>query len=360
MENQPYPPSQPPMNPPPPGYGPPLAQPPRRRSVFARVLIGALVVSLLMMLGFSMLVGMVALSTGGLGSERRVKEKFFSHNRDGQDKVAIITLNGVILEGDGFIKRQIDHALEDENLKAVVLRVDSPGGTVSGSDYILHHLRNLVAERKIPLVVSMGSMAASGGYYVSMAVGDTPNSIFAEPTTWTGSIGVKIPRYDLSKLLKTWGVEEDTIASGPYKTMGSLAKPLSPEEKKIFQSLVDDMFGRFKMIIREGRPKFEKDPEALDKLATGQIFDAPQALESGLIDKIGFVEDAVDRAIELAQLDPETVRVVQYKPEPTLASVLFEGESRSPQLDPAALLEMASPKAYYLSTWLPSALPAKQ
>ena len=102
---------------------------------------------------------------------------------------------------DGFIKRADRPVREDPIVVAVVARIDSPGGTVTGSDYIYHHLRELVEERKLPLVVSMGSVCASGGYYVAMAVGDQPNSIFAEPTTWTGSIGVIIPHFDLSGTL---------------------------------------------------------------------------------------------------------------------------------------------------------------
>ena len=114
-------------------------------------------------------------------------------------KIAIIDVAGAIMEGEGFVKRQIDaRAGRHRASSAVVLRVNSPGGTVTGSDYIYHHLRELVDERKLPMVVSMGSICASGGYYVAMAVGDEPDAIFAEPTTWTGSIGVIIPHYDLS------------------------------------------------------------------------------------------------------------------------------------------------------------------
>jgi len=333
-------------------YGPPPA-PPRRRVVRTLLFVFILVV-----LAVSLLLNMALLPGGlsGIAGSRRVQEEYFSHERYAPNKVAILKLEGVILTGDGFIKRQIDHAMEDASLKAIVLRVDSPGGTVSGSDFILHHLRELTKERGIPIVVSMGSVAASGGYYVSMAVGDTPETLFAEPTTWTGSIGVKIPHYDLSELLAGWGVKEDTIASHRLKTMGSLARPLSEEERKIFQTLVDNSFDRFKKIVREGRPRFAADPKELDKLATGQIYDADQALASGLVDRIGFVEDAVARAIELANLDPATVTVVRYKPEPTLATILFGDQARSQSAEWETLLEMTTPRVYYLSTWLPSAL----
>ena len=270
--------------------------------------------------------------------------------------MAIISVEGTILSGEGFVKKQIDRATEDSNVKAVVLRVDSPGGTITGSDYIYHHLREMAAKRKIPIVVSMGGLAASGGYYVSMACGDTPDVVFAEPTTWTGSIGVIIPHYDLSALLKDWGVKEDSIASHPLKTMGSLAKPMTQQEIEIFKALVDESFGRFKSIIRQGRPKFAKDPAALDELATGQIYTADQALANGLIDKIGFIESAIDRAIELAKLDKDDVEVVEYQREPNLASLLMGGQARQSSFDLAAMFDSAAPRAYYLYTSLPPLL----
>ena len=200
----------------------------------------------------------------------------------------------------------------------------------------------------------MGGIAASGGYYASMAVGDTPDTVFAEPTTWTGSIGVVIPHYNFAGLMKEIGVAEDSIASNPLKEMGSFSRPMTEEERKIFQALVEDGFTRFKDVVKYGRPKFKQDPAALDKLATGQVFTAEQAQQNGLIDKIGFVDDAVDRAIALAHLDKENVKVVRYKPEPSLANLLFGAQSAKPaNLDLAALLDMGTPRAYYLYTWLP-------
>ena len=305
------------------------------------------------MLNF-LLFGAAGLSQlGSVDSDHKVRERHFSHKKDAKDKVAILSVTGTILSGRGFVKDQIDQILKDSDVKAVVLRVDSPGGTITGSDYIYHHLSEMVAEREMPLVVSMGSLAASGGYYVSMACGETPEVIFAEPTTWTGSVGVVIPHYDLSKMLDEWGVAEDSIASHRLKTMGSLAKPMTEEEREIFQTLVDESFERFKGIIKNGRPKFAADPAALDKLATGQIFTANQALEDGLIDKIGFIEDAIDRAIELAGLDKNRVDVIEYKQEPNLASILMGAQAKSGSFDLSTMLDMAAPRAYYLCTWLP-------
>ncbi len=331
-----------------------FGQPPRRSRM--GLWLG---LALLLMAGLGILaVGVVGVATlaslAASPGERRVREEFFSHDRRGGEKVAIITLDGIILdEADGFVKRQIDRVEKDKDVKAVVLRINSPGGTISGSDYLHHHLTKLAKDREIPIVVSMGGIAASGGYYVAMAVGDTPDSIFAESSTFTGSIGVMIPRYDLSEMLQNWGIRYDSVASHDLKGMGSMAKPMTEQERELFQEIVDEGFTQFKDIIRSGRPSMRDDPEVLDKLATGQIFTASQAVQHGLVDRIGFIEIAIDRAIEVAGLDPDEVKVVRYKPEPSLAGILLGGEARGRPLDLKAIMELATPRAYYLCTWLP-------
>lgn len=336
--------------------------PPRRRSAFGLLLMLLLVLAL----GGSMFLNLALLFRGAFDSSSEVKEKFFSHARTGTQKVAILSIEGMILDGEGFVKRQIDRAIKDDSVKAVVLRIDSPGGSVNAADYMYHHLRKLGEEAKKPIVVSMGGVAASGGYYCAMAVGATPDTIFAEPTTWTGSIGVIIPHYNVASLLKQWGIKNDSIVSHPLKDALSFSREMSESERQLVQALVDDAFGRFKDVVKYGRPKFQKDSAALDKLATGQVFSATQAKEGGLVDKIGYVEEAIDRAIELAHLDKEDVRVVKYEPEPSLSDLLLGAQSRSPRLDVARgldlaqLLSVTSPRAYYLCSWLPSLVqPAK-
>lgn len=372
MEQGPKPSSHP-ENPPPcqPAHGPsqpsgppPLAQfaspqdlvlrrPPSRTGL--RVLVVLLLLGLAGSVLLNLVLGLGSLA--GLGSSsgsRTVRERFYSHEPSAADKVAIISLEGTILSSEGFIKDQIDQATDDEDVKAVVVRIDSPGGTITGSDQIYHQLCEMAEKKEIPIVISMGGLAASGGYYVAMACGDTPDTIFAEPTTWTGSIGVIIPHYDLSKLLDDWGVKQDSITSHPLKGMGSIAKPLTAQEREIFQVLVDEGFTLFKDVIYEGRPRFDQDPAALDKLATGQVYTAQQAVANGLVDKIGFLPAAVDRAIELAKLNPNSVRVVQYHREPTLADLFMTSQANQGRIDLAMLLDMTAPRAYYLCTWLPS------
>jgi protease IV len=193
------------QNPPPEGYpqSPVRAEvvyqpPPRRKAHWLmRMLVTLLVLGLLGSLAVNAILAMaVALSgIGGSEDEGRVQEKYYALNQQGTQKIAVLSIEGTILSGEGFFKQQIDHArkdIEEGHLKAIVLRVNSPGGTITGSDYMLHHLRKLADDKHIPIIVSMGGVAASGGYFVSMCVGDTSNTIFAEPTTWTGSIGVII------------------------------------------------------------------------------------------------------------------------------------------------------------------------
>ena len=316
-----------------------------------------------MALGFSILMN---LSLWGRyqeygGSEAQVREKYHSHSRAASDKVAIITVDGTIMAGDGFVKKQIDAVRHDDHVKAVVLRVDSPGGTVTGSDYIYHHLKELVAERKIPLVVSMGSIAASGGYYISMAAGPGNKRIYAEPTCWTGSIGVIIPHYDLAGLLARWDIQDDSISSHPLKQMGSptarLPEKYREEEKQILKQLVDATFERFKEIVLASRPGLKADEQSQETVFTGRIFTAGEAQQNHLVDELGFIEDAIDRAIELAKLEPKDVRVVKYnKPMNIFDQAFFGAEGRASQINLEALLDLSAPRAYYLCTLLPAAI----
>ncbi len=283
-----------------------------------------------------------------------INEQFHSGSASARDKIAIISLEGAIMDGDGFVKQQIDRVRDDDNVKAVVLRVDSPGGTVTASHYLFHHLKKLQKEKGIPMVVSMGGIAASGGYYVSMAVGDAKDTIFAEETTWTGSIGVIIPNYDVSKLMADWGIEDRSYASGPLKQMGSPTREAAPLETTTFQQLIDESFQGFKDVIAYGRPKLVKDEAAMTKVVTGQIFTAKQAQSLGLVDKLGYIEDAVARAAKLANLAEDKYRVVQYKQPPGLLDGISLIQSSARPLELGALLDMTAPRAYFLCTWLPS------
>jgi protease-4 len=274
------------------------------------------------------------------------------------------------MNAEGFIKKQIDRVREDEDVKAVVLRIDSPGGTVTASDALYHQLRKLATEdrgtkeNEFPIVVSMGGMCASGGYYLAMSAGGRDDVIFAEPSTWTGSIGVVIPHYDFSQLLANWKVEDDSIVSDKLKLMGSPTRQLSPEEKeqerKLLQELVDLSFARFKDVVLGGRPKLKDDEKSLKTVTTGRIFTAEQAKDLKLLDEIGFVDKAISRAVKLAGGDEKSMRCVKYEEPPGALKMILGADAptrpASSQFDLSALLDMTAPRAYYLCTWLPAVL----
>jgi protease-4 len=291
--------------------------------------------------------------------EGGITEKWHSLSKSPTaDKVAIVAIEGTIVGDAAFVKKQIDAVRDDERVKAIVVRVDSPGGTVTGSDYIYHHLKKLAADKRVPLVVSMGGIAASGGYYVAMAAGDVENTIYAEPTTWTGSIGVIIPHYQVADLLERWDIKDDSVASNPLKMMGSptrkFPEAVRAEEQQILQGLVDSSFGRFKEIVLASRPALRENKAVQDVVFTGRIFTAGQAQENLLVDRLGFVEDAIDRAIEMAKLDKQTVRVVKFeRTMGLLEQMLFGPQISKRPVDLSALVDLAVPRAYYLCSWLP-------
>jgi protease-4 len=306
-------------------------------------------------ISLSVMLGMMTRYREYFDDSGGIQERFHSGNEQAQQKIAIIEVNGMIGTSNQFVQRQIERVRDDDQVKAVVLRIDSPGGTITGSDYIYHHLQELRQDRDIPLVVSMGSIATSGGYYIAMAVGDQPQSIYAEPTTTTGSIGVIIPHFDLSGLLARYEIKDDSLVSHPRKKMLSMTHPISPADRDVLEAYLQDAFGRFKDVVRAGRPAYREDQAKLDELATGEIFSATQAKNDGLVDELGFIEDAIARAADLAELGKDDYRVIHYKSPMTLFDVLGSAQTRTQEARPwQALLELSVPKAYYLSTSLPA------
>ncbi|HZL91204.1 MAG TPA: signal peptide peptidase SppA [Pirellulaceae bacterium] len=320
--------------------------------------------------GFLTSGALLALLVGGMIYVARyvdpdgLEEKNVANWEEGEYKIAVITIDGVIgdADEDGYVLKQIQRVRKDESVRAIVVRVDSPGGVVSGADYILHHLRKLKKEKGVPMVVSMGGMAASGGYYVSMAVEDQDNSIFAEPTCVTGSIGVIMPHYDISGLLARFDVKDDSIVTHERKQMLAMTKPIPPEHREIIQKNINEMFARFKKIVQEGRPKFAKDPAALDVLATGEVFTADQAVANGLIDKVGFLEDALERAVELAKLNKSEVQAIRFKRPISMFDdlSLIQSRAKAPgSIDLSLIQDLATPRAYYLYTTLPTTMSSR-
>ncbi|MEO1497440.1 MAG: signal peptide peptidase SppA [Planctomycetota bacterium] len=318
---------------------------------FGKLLLIALGVCVLTIFGMS------AAYKQYFGDGQGPSERYHSLSREATQKIAVVTVSGAIMESDDFVERQLDRVEEDDNVVAVVLRIDSPGGTVTYSHRLYHQAKEMLAERELPMVVSMGSLCASGGYYLAMAVGDQEDSIYAEPTTWTGSIGVVIPLYNFSRFMNMTGFEDRSLVSGDLKLMGSPTRRMGAEEEAVLQELVDQSFDRFRSIVEAGRPKLAGDDETLATATTGQIFTADQAKELGLVDRIGFVEAAIERAAELAGVSTDDVRAVEYERKMTpieqflAATAPAEPAQAAPRLE--QLIELATPRAYYLSTLAP-------
>ena len=185
-----------------------------------------------------------------------------------------------------WVLEQIEEARYDDNNKGLILFINTPGGTVYETDEVYLKLLDY-QETGRPYYVAMGSQATSGGYYMAAPA----DKIYANRNCWTGSIGVTMGTfYDISGLLDKYGIKTETITSGDNKAMGSSVEPMTKEQKEIFQSLVDEAYEQFVGIVADGRNMSVKE---VKKLADGRIYTAQQALDNGLIDEIGTLEDTV-------------------------------------------------------------------
>src|SRR5262249_10545325 len=231
------------------------------------------------------LVGGLVILLGCLGflglykpdSTLRLGEKHYSGQSRATDKVAIITLDGVILETLlGYANKQIEHATDDQNVKAIVVRINSPGGSITASDDLYRKLIELrdgnpkKSHAPRPMIASMGGLAASGGYYVAMP-GQT---IFAEPTTLTGSIGVYISFPNVKKLADQYGVARNIIKQGQIKDSGSPFTEMSDHEQQVWQDMVNDAYQRFIQVVEKGRPMLS-DGKLLEPLTITPVNAGP-------------------------------------------------------------------------------------
>lgn len=311
------------------------------RAWVTRLLFSFLLLSIF--LNFALLSGDADLDTG-------TQEKFVSGDETASDRIVMIEASGTIMPP--FTERiieMVEDARDDDKVKGVVLVVDSPGGLVADSHQIYHRLKQLSAKK--PVYVSMKRMAASGGVYIAMGAGEE-GKIFAEPTTWTGSIGVIIPRYDLSAMAEKFGVKSDSLTTGPFKDSLNMFKPLSEEDRELWGAIMDDSFDRFVEIVAEGRKGLDEET-VREKLATGQVFTANQALENGLIDEIAFDDEVVDRLQK--DLGLTSVRVVKYTYTPTFLDVLMgDVKARDPEIFWQKAMEATVPRAMYYCSWLPA------
>ncbi|HAM53535.1 MAG TPA: signal peptide peptidase SppA [Nitrospiraceae bacterium] len=215
------------------------------------------------------------------------------------EKVAVVRIEGPIMDSKTTIEEIRDY-VKNPSVKAIILRVDSPGGAVAPSQEIYEEVRKAVSKKKV--VVSMGSLAASGGYYISAPA----SRILANPGTLTGSIGVIMEIPNIEGLMGKIGVKTEVIKSGRHKDIASIFRGIGKEERIILQSVLDDVHEQFIKAVAEGRKML---PDDVRKLADGRIFTGRQAVEVGLVDELGDLEDAVKVAAKLSGIkgEPEVV-----------------------------------------------------
>ncbi len=203
------------------------------------------------------------------------------------------------------VREELRQAADDDRVQAVVLRINSPGGTVTASDTLYHVVRDFSAKKQVPVVAQLMDLGTSGAYYTALAT----DEIVAQPTTVTGSIGVIMVGINLEGLLDKIGVKNQTLKAGAYKDIGSPLRPMTAEERQILQSVLDDMRGRFVQLVRERRP--QADAAMFASVTDGRIITAGQALQAGLVDRIGYLDDAIGVAKERAGLTE--ARVILYR-----------------------------------------------
>lgn len=195
------------------------------------------------------------------------------------------------------IVQQLDEARKDANIKAVVMRVNSPGGSAAGSEEIYNAIKRYKSSGK-KLIVSIGDVAASGGYFISSAA----DIIYANPSSLTGSIGVIIQLLNYEGLFDKIGLDSVTLKAGKFKDIGNPTRPMTDEERKILESLIADVHEQFKQAVMEGRGMTKNE---IDALATGEIWTGYKAKEKRLVDELGGLKDALDRAAKEAGLKPD-------------------------------------------------------
>jgi protease-4 len=235
----------------------------------------------------------------------------------GKDKILIVDLSGIIASGRNVpgvggkekpgmiatLREELDRARMDATVKAVVLRIDSPGGGVTASDTLYHEIKKYKRDTGAAVVAHFMDMGTSGAYYAALAA----DKITAQPTSVTGSIGVIMLRIDATGLMQKIGIQTEQIASGDMKGMGSPFRPMTPGEKKVFQGMIDSIYGRFVDIVATER---KLPVDKVKQLADGRIYTSQEARASGLIDNIGYLEDAIEVAKKQANLTQ--ARVVTY------------------------------------------------
>jgi len=266
------------------------------------------------------------------------EEKLVENDLSTPDKIAVIDVDGVIhdeTEHGLFNSREstvvsvlekLKKAEADPHVKAVILRVDSPGGAVTASDILHEEIRAFKARKSVPVVAAFMGVAASGGYYIACAC----DRIVAHPTTITGSIGVIALHVSLAGLLEKAGVKVTALKSGAHKDTGSIFRDLGDAERQVLQAMIDDMHARFVSVVARGRASSLTESQARE-LADGRVYTADQAARAKLVDRVGYLKDAVEEAKSLAGL--KGAKLVLYTRRPETAENAYSSTNASMSQD---------------------------
>ena len=240
------------------------------------------------------------------------------------EKIAVVKIEGVILDSKDIIEELREHR-ENKSVKAIMLRIDSPGGAVAPSQEIYTEVLNIRDEGKKKIVTSMGSVAASGGYYIASA----SDRIVANPGSVTGSIGVILELANVSGLMKKVGVESVVIKSGKFKDVGSLFRTMTPEERELLQGVIDDTYDQFVDAVAAGRGINKED---LLPIADGRVFTGRQAKKLGLVDDLGSMQDAIKITADIAGIKGEP-DIIQKKKKFSILERLLKNSSLAGLID---------------------------
>jgi protease-4 len=292
---------------------------------------------------FLMLIGVAVVAFAGRGEKKYTEEVIQDGPRTA--RIAIVSINGIIDERQAQeVYQQLKEAREDRFVKGVIIRVDSPGGTISGSDQIHNEIAKYREETGQPAVAFMQGVAASGGYYSSVAC----NEIIAEPTAITGSIGVIMEYLVLQQLLEEkLGILPVVVKAGSKKDWPNpFQVPTDEQLEYLQQRIIDPAYNRFVKVVVDGRSSLTEAD--VRRLADGSIYWADKALEEKLIDSVGYLQAAIDKTKSLANL--KKAQVIEYRRQFSFADLLGAKTNVSLKIDRRTLYEVAVPQALYLWT----------
>ena len=277
--------------------------------------IGGCFKYILLLGGFSILVGCTCFSVPLMQPQSKLEETVVSG--DGRDKIVLLDISGVISSKErrrglfqeqtsmvAQLREELEKASQDKKVRGVILRLNTPGGTVTASDIIYQEIIRFKRERAIPVVACMMELATSGGYYVSIAA----DTIVAHPTSVTGSVGAIAVKFNAQGLMEKIGVEDETVTAGDKKDLFAPWRPLTEEERAIIQGMLNDFYQRFITLIAENRKTLNL--EQVKTLADGRVYTADQALKNGLVDEIGYLADVIEMVKKKAGLDK--AKVIMY------------------------------------------------